>query len=190
MLRTVEEFLVMGQKELTQALAQGHPINPRDLDDSEYKGISLGLPALIEKLSWKTFKKVFHRDPISGALRGWNVRLKQTGLQGACVPLEKDGKPFSWGFYGVVDNAGRKSPKAVPAGALLIDYGVGGNPAWDFAGLLRDPLVAVHPGSVDMLLGWSFVQAGPWQISTPSFFLLVRDGALTHIAHPPRTPKK
>ncbi|RLB64229.1 MAG: hypothetical protein DRI90_05055, partial [Deltaproteobacteria bacterium] len=60
-------------------LTSGHSIDPRQLDDVEYRGISLGLPAIVEKLTWKKFKKVFHRDPATGVLRGWNVRMEQNG---------------------------------------------------------------------------------------------------------------
>lgn len=180
----------MGQKQLAQELANGHPINPTDLNDTEYKGISLGMPAFIDKLAWKTFKKVFHRDPQTGYLRGWNVRIQQTGLHGEYIPKEKNGGPFAWGHYRVVDNAGRKSPRPVPKGALLIDYGVGGNHPLDLSTrFMRDPLVALHPGSAEMLLGWSYFDVGLFQLSSPSYFLLLRDGPLRHMAHPPRAPR-
>jgi hypothetical protein len=183
---TVEEFLPMGQKELTERLAKGYPIDPAALDNWEYKGISLGIPAFVEKLAWKTFKKVFHRDPKTGHLRGWNVRIQQTGLYGDYLPKEKNGGPFTWGHYRVVSNAGR--PCAKPSGqGLLIDYGLGGNAAYDVTTwALRDPLVALEKDSADILLGWSYMQFGGMRISTPSFFLLIRDCPLTHVAQPPR----
>lgn len=190
MLRTIEEFLPMGQKQLAAELAQGHPINPKELDDTEYKGISLGLPAFIDKIAWKTFKKVFHRDAQSGHLRGWNVRVKQTGLYGDFINQEKNGKTFAWGHYRVTDNAGRKAPRPVPKGALLIDYGLGGNHPLDLSTrFMRDPLVALQKDSAEMLLGWSYFEVGPFKISSPSYFLLLRDGPLSHMAEPPRKPR-
>lgn len=190
MVRTIEEFLPLKPKQLAQALAQGHPVNPKELDDTEYKGISLGMPAFIDKLAWKTFKKVFHRDPQTGYLRGWNVRIEQTGLYGEYVPKQKNGGPFAWGHYRVVDNGGRKAPRPVPKGALLIDYGLGGNHPLDLSTrFMRDPLVALQKDSAEMLLGWSYFEIGPFTLSSPSYFLLLRDGPLRHMAHPPRFPR-
>jgi hypothetical protein len=73
-----EEFLSLDRRGLAAALAAGHPIDERALDDTRYRGISLGLPRAVETLTWKTFAKTFHRDPESGKLRGWNLRLEQT----------------------------------------------------------------------------------------------------------------
>jgi hypothetical protein len=77
----------------------------------------------------------------------------------------------------------------VPAGAdqgLLIHYGLGGNGRLDGIGLLRDPIVALIPGSVERLLGWSYLDLG-FALPTPSYFLLERLGPLDHEATPPRT---
>ena len=48
--------------------------------------------------------------------------------------------------------------------------------------LMRDPIVAVNPGSADLLLGWSYLDLGRVQVGTPSFFSLERDVPLTHLA--------
>jgi len=64
---------------LHRALRAGHPIDEHALDDAEYQGISVGLPKFVERFTWKTFTKTFHRDPATGELRGWNVRMEQTG---------------------------------------------------------------------------------------------------------------
>ena len=53
------------------------------------RGTSLGLPALVEKLTWKTFQKTFYRDPRTGRLLGWNVRLEQDGLDAPSRPRLK-----------------------------------------------------------------------------------------------------
>ena len=46
---------------------------------------------------------------------------------------------------------------------------------------VRDPIVAVHAGSVAMLLGWSYVDLGFARMPTPSYFLLERERALTYV---------
>ena len=80
-----DEVLSMKRGALATTLRQGHAIDPRALDDSQYRGISLGLPAWFERLTWKTFQKTFHRDPRTGVLRGWNVRVEQRGLDAPSV---------------------------------------------------------------------------------------------------------
>src|SRR5271165_2188857 len=93
----------MRRKDLAAALREGHAIDPSALDDSEYRGISLGLPAWMERLSWKTFQKTFHRDPRTGQLRGWNVRVEQRGLDACSVPRLRKGAAWSFGHYRVVE---------------------------------------------------------------------------------------
>jgi hypothetical protein len=183
-----QHLLGLSNRQLLDLLCTGHPIDPSALDDTEYRGISLGLPRFIEKLTWKTFQKTFHRDPATGALRGWNVRLEQRGLDAESVPQKlKSGAPKTFGHYQVVPLEGRRLPRPARAG-LLIDYGVGGNAALDVMRFIRDPLVAVNTGSVELLLGGSFLELGPLLAYTPAFFLLERERKLTHVAQPARTP--
>jgi hypothetical protein len=175
----------MNRRQLMETLCAGHPIDPASLDDWEYRGIALGLPRFVERLSWKTFQKVFHRDPATGFLRGWNVRIEQRGFDAASVPLRRGEAPRTFGHYRVVPAAGRKLPRPCGAG-LLIDYGLGGNARLDPMRPLVDPLVAVEPGTSDLLLGWTYVDLGLVRIGTPSFFTLERERRLTHVAAPAR----
>jgi hypothetical protein len=170
--KTREEFLALDRKGLAAALASGHPIDERALDDTRYRGISLGLPRAVERLTWKTFAKTFHRDPESGKLRGWNLRLEQTGLDGPIVVKK------SFGYYDVMPLG--RCPRPCGPG-LLIDYSGERGPI----ARVRDPIVAVRRDSVELLLGWSFVELGRWQLPTPVYFLLEREGPLEEIAQPP-----
>lgn len=180
-------LLEADQRALWGLLREGHPIDPAALDDSEYRGVSLGLPAWIEALSWKTFMKTFHRDRRTGALRGWNVRLEQTGLDGPVVPKRRGEAPRTLWHYAVVPATGRCGRWGCENG-LLLDYGLGGNAAWDTVRFVRDPLVALRPGDTQLLLGWSFIELGSLRFGTPSFFALERLGPLGHVAEPARSP--
>lgn len=180
-----DALLGASHAELHRAMRDGHPIDASSLDDTEYRGISLGLPAFIEKLSWKTFTKTFHRDPVTGHLRGWNVRMEQTGLDGPRVPKKRKGEIFTFGHYRVVASRGRAMPAPCDQG-LLIDYGLGGNSPFDLMRVMRDPLVALDRGSSEHLLGWSYAEIGALRVGTPSFFLLERAGPLGHRAFPAR----
>ncbi len=177
----------MTQRELAAALGAGYPIDPHALDDTQYRGTSLGLWGWVERLSWKKFRKTFHRDPVTGALRGWNVRLVQDGLDAPDTPMTRqDGSAITFGHYEVVPTDGHSVPNG--AQGLLIHYGRGGNGPLSSTGRVRDPLVAVHEGSVDLLLGWSYVDLGFARLGTPSYFTLERAGALADVVGPPHPP--
>jgi hypothetical protein len=174
---TRADLLAATRGELRALLAGGHPIDPSRLDDTVYRGISLGLPAWVERLSWKKFAKAFHRDPRTGQLRGWNVRIEQDGLERPWRPRVRRGQPWTFGHFAVVSDRAR----------LLLDYGAGATRLTDPLRVLRDPVVALHAGSVELLLGWSYLAIGPARIPTPSYFLLERDAPLETAIAAPRT---
>ncbi len=157
------DLLNVPRKELARLLREGHPIDPQDLDDRQYKGTSLGLPAWVDALVWKTFVKTFHRDPDTGGLRGWNVRLEQDGLDAPTRPMmTRKGVPKTFGHFSVIEYDGP---------GLLIKYKA--NP-------LRDPIVALNAGSADLLLGVSYLALG-FRVPTPSYFSLEADGPLQYV---------
>ena len=150
-----DRFLGMSRGELRASLESGHRIDPASLDDTRYRGISLGLPAFVDRLFWKTFEKTFHRD--GSTLRGWNVRLEQTGLDGPVQPmLTGSGDPKTFGHYAV--HAGERW--------LELRYGA-----------MVDPLVALEEHDTNWLLGRSDLLGIP----TPSYFLLEKLGPLRFI---------
>ena len=154
----VAEVWRMSPGEHADLLAGGHPIDPRALEDQEFRGVSLGLPGVVEKLTWKKFRKAFHRDPGTGRLRGWNVRLVQDGLERQDTPREDRGAPKAFGHFEVRDLGGYRWPggRRAPSEGLMLDYGRGGN-GWDPIRFLRDPLVALDAGDPSVLFGWSYL---------------------------------
>lgn len=179
------DLLDLPVRELQALMRSGHPIDATELADVEYRGVSLGLPSFVDRIAWKTFKKVFHRDPASGALRGWNVRIQQTGLEPPFEPKTKGGAPITFGHYAVVPLDGFRLPFEIENG-LLIDYGAGGNGLLDPLRRVKDPIVSLNADSADLLLGFSYVDLGGPVFSTPAFFSLERDVPLTHTVDPPR----
>ena len=171
------ELLDLPAAELMKLLLAGHPIDPTSLDDREYDGTSLGLPHLVERLTWKRFRKAFHRDPATGRLRGWNIRIDNR--QPGYTPLTRRGVPITFGHFAVVAPAGYRMPQPATRG-LLLDYGVG-NGRFDPLSRLRDPLVALHPDDPSLLLGWTYLDLGLTQVGTPSFFSLQRSGPLSRV---------
>jgi hypothetical protein len=182
---TRADLLDASNEERLRLLRSGHPIDPSRLDDMEYRGVSLGLPAFVERLTWTTFQKVFHRDPGTGLLRGWNVRVEQRGLDAESVPQQRGGEPFTFGHFLVATLDPERTPRGIKKG-LLLDYGRGGNPRGDVTAFVRDPIVAVNEGSADLLLGWTYVHLAGMDFGTPSFFSLERERPITHVAAVPR----
>ena len=161
----IDELLRASRDRLRALLDSGHPIDPAELADSVYRGISLGLPAWVERLSWKKFAKAFHRDPQTGSLRGWNIRIEQDGLDRPWRPRIRRGRTSTFGHFAVVRDREH----------LVLDYGAGRALAMR---AVRDPLVALEAGSARLLLGRSDVVLGPARLATPSYFVLEREGPL------------
>ncbi len=185
MVKKRSHFLQLTKAELMAALRAGHPVDPRGLDDTDYKGTSLGLPGFVERLTWKKFRKTFHRDPKTGVLRGWNVRLEQNEYDEPSIPRMKNGEAMTFGHYHVVSPVGHRVPKGCDQG-LLIHYGLGQNPPFDPTARARDPLVAVNADDFSLLLGWSYVELFGMCVGTPSFFTLEYEGPLSFVVPPPR----
>lgn len=178
---TPNDLLTLDQRALRRVLEEGHPIDPRALDDTEYHGTALAMPAPIAAMTWTKFFKTFRRQPLSDHLVGWNCAAIQNALDEPWIRKERGGKLVTYWHYRVVETGDVHMPYNARQG-LLIDYGLGGNPPWDPTSYTRDPLVAVNPGSVDLLLGVSFVAIGPLAIHTPTFFSLQRGKPLDYDA--------
>lgn len=186
---TLDDLVAMDAAALDRTMKNGHPIDEAVIAEREYDGVSLNLPALVERMTWTKFCKVFHRDE-DGTLRGWNCKVDQTPLTEPWVLTRgNDGQPITYGHYRVVPCDGYRMPRPYDGG-LMLDYGLGGNPRTDPTGAVRDPIVAVNEGDSTLLLGWSYVDAKIAKVGTPSFFALRRGVALSHVVPPPVTPRR
>jgi hypothetical protein len=166
--------------ELRARIIEGHPVDPAALAGWAYRGTSLGLPRVVERLTWKTFQKTFYRHPGSERLLGWNVRLEQDGVDAPSRPKLRRGVPVTTWHYEVVRPEGVRMPRGFDRG-LIIDYGRGNNPALETIRFSKDPLVAVEPGNADLLLGVTYVALGPLCVETPTYFLLEREHPVQHV---------
>ncbi len=168
--------------ELRRLIAEGHRVEPAALAGWAYRGTVLGMPRLIERATWQTFQKTFYRQPDTGRLVGWNVRLHQDGPGATSRPLTSSGVPVTTWPYEVIEPAGTHVPPGFDRG-LLIDYG-------PFAGVVdsmrvvKDPLVALEPGNADTLLGVSFISLGGRCVETPTYFMLEREHPVTFVPPP------
>jgi hypothetical protein len=181
----LSELLKMSKEEIKEVFRNGHPIKQEELDNTQYLGIDVGMPNWFHKFFWKTFRKTFYRDPKSGVLRGWNVKLEQNGIEGIQTPKKnKKGEDLSFGHYLVLPAAGKKFPKGWQ-GADYLDYGVAGNKSADPAALGYCPLVAINEGSTDLLMGWEVFKIGSFFIPLSDFWILKREGPLEKVVAAP-----
>lgn len=171
------------RSELRRHIVEGHAVDPRALEGWAYRGTSLGLPALAQKVTWKTFQKTFHRDPRTGRLLGWNVRLEQDGIDAPSRPKLKGGRPVCVWHYEVIEPRGVPFPRGFDRG-LIIDYSrADANSRWDPVRWGKDPLVALSPGNFDELLGVTYMVVGGVCVETPTYFTLVREHPIAHVPY-------
>lgn len=177
---TARELRDASPSELREQILNGHPVDPRDLEGWAYRGTSLGLPELAVKATWKTFQKTFWREPSSGRLLGWNVRLEQDGIDAPSRPkTTKHGAPVTEWNYEVVPPAGVPMPKGFDRG-LVIDYARAANPP-GIVRFTKDPLVALSPGGADELIGVSYLVIGGRCVETPTYFTLEREHPIDYV---------
>jgi len=176
---TARELRTASNRVLRDAIVRGHPIDPRDLEGFAYRGTSLGLPRALELLTWKTFQKTFRRDPATGRLVGWNVRLEQDGIDAPSRPRLRRGRPVTEWHYEVIPPDGVPMPPGFARG-LIIDYSREPNPP-GVVRWVKDPLVALAPGSADDLLGVSYLVVAGRCIETPTYFTLEREAPISYV---------
>lgn len=182
---TLDDLMRMDGPALHTVLARAHPLDPDALAGRQFLGVDLSLPEVGRRLLWHTFRKTFHRDEARGVIRGWNVRMKQTGVDGPREPLTgRDGRAITFGHYHLRSAVGRTFPRGW-TGAHHLDYGAAGNPWWDLAGLGCTPLVAVNEGRSDLLLGWEVFRLGAVWLPMPLYWALRLDGPLEEVVPPP-----
>ena len=140
----------------------------------EFKGYNL--PFVTQVLGFRKFKKGFFlesgQSPEEGEISGYNVVVEQNRLEDPWISKPSDTNPKRHGFYRVYKVRRSEVDDRYP-NALLLNYGLGGNPRWNPAGLLRDYLVQVDPENPDVLLGKAYFAVGSMRMF-PSFFVLER----------------
>jgi hypothetical protein len=187
---SLSDLLAMNNRQLAEVMQRSYPIDTTSLDDTCYMGVDLSLPDVLHKLLWQTFRKTFHRDPETGELRGWNVRVEQTGWDRPITPMtDRKGRQLTFGHYQVLPAAGLNFPRHW-TGSCYLDYRHAGNTLFDFMNFGYCPLVAVNEGSSELLLGWEVFKVGPAMLALPDYWVLKREGPLADVVPPPRPAKR
>ncbi len=160
--------------ELELAFQRGTMPDLEGLVDWEFRGINrLPLNALpVASLAGiKKFVKGFFRAEATGGggsrVMGYNRPVARNRLDGRWNIADK-----RFGYYEVypVDPTARDNHALH---ALLLDYGRGGNKAYDPTAGLRDYLVQVDPTHPDLLLGKAYYAVGAARVRL-NYFILER----------------
>jgi hypothetical protein len=179
MATTLEDLLSMSNAERFEIVRRAAPLDLEAIADTTYTGVDLSMPALFHRLFWRSFRKTFHRDPVSGRLRGWNVKVEQTGWDRPPAPKrDRRGVALSFGHYEVCSASGLRFPRGW-TGEHYLDYRVAGNRFGDLpsrAGYC--PLVSVNPSDSDLLLGWEVFNFGGVLVPLNDFWALKREGPI------------
>ena len=140
-----------------------------DLDDLvgwEFRGVNhlpLNVLPVAQMLGIKKFVKGFFRAE-DGRVMGYNRPVGRNALDGRWHVAEK-----RFGFYEVYDvDATARDNQYLHA--VLLDYGRGGNKAYDPTSVLRDYVVQLDD---DLFLGKAYAAIGPARIPS-NFFILER----------------
>jgi hypothetical protein len=155
-----------------ELLRRGEPVSPRTLEGLAFRGEALDLHPAVERLTWRWFQKVFWREPGTGLLLGWNVRLHQDGPDAPSRPLERGGEPDCRWFFEVSPTRGLGGLDTV-----MVDYARRSG-RWDPMRWIKDPLVHVTP---DLLLGVSWLVVRGRVLPTPTWFTLRPEHEVRHV---------
>jgi hypothetical protein len=148
--------------ELERVMREGEAPTFDELVGWEWDGVNVGfVPGL---LGIRKFRKGFYRGPnrVSDGpepcVHGYNIPVRQNGVENEHSAKPSDAKPKRFGFYRVhaasLSSRHNDYPKA-----LLLDYGLGAN-GLDPSRFLRDFLVKVSADSSDLLLGKAYLALG------------------------------
>jgi len=154
-------------RELEALLRRGRAPADAALAGREWRGYNT--PFFASLLGIRKFVKGFFAGP--EGLEGYNIPVRQNGLDGEWLHKPSAEAPHRFGFYRVgLVAAGARD--ALYPGAALLDYGASArNAFWRPERVLRDYLVEDPEGS-GCLIGKAYLALGP---RVPSnFFILER----------------
>lgn len=137
----------------------------------EWRGVNTStLPRL---LGLQKFIKGFFYD--GDRPSGYNVRVRQNGLDADWIEISSGGKSRRFGYY-LVCPVGAAGPDNHYPDALLLDYAASPrNPRLRVERRLRDYLVQPYPDHPDVLLGKAYLAFGSARLPS-NFFVLERIG--------------
>lgn len=171
---TYEGLAKSSESELKKIMQEGVTPKFEDLVGWEFRGWNV--PYITRILGFQKFKKGFYLGPnqrIDGReISGYNVVVVQNRFDEPWIAKPSEDAPKRHGFY-IVYKVRPEDKDNLFQNALLLNYGLGKNPLWHPARLLRDYLVQPDPDNRDLFLGMAVFAIGPFRVF-PSFFIIER----------------
>jgi hypothetical protein len=158
----------MSARELDKVFLRGTTPDLDSLAGWEFRGVNH--PGWAHLGGIKKFVKGFFRK--EDGLYGYNCPVRQNGIQAPWITKPTNYAPKRFGFY-KVDAVSPTDKENKYLHAVLLNYGKGGNKAYDLSSGLRDYLVQVDPDNPDLYLGKAYYAVGPLRVSS-NFFILER----------------
>lgn len=163
------ELAGLSKAEFAAVFEAGTPPDVSVLIGFEYRGFNQ--PKATALLGIRKFIKAFYLDR-SGRPFGCNTPVVQNGLDGEWIARPAPERPKRYAFF-TVEPPDPGASDAERRTAALLDYGRGGNRAYDPSRILRDYVVRAEAGSDDLLLGKAYVSIAGTRIAH-TFFLIER----------------
>jgi len=125
----------------------------------------------IKLMGLQKFIKGFYQA--EARVEGYNILVKQNGLDAPWLDLPSPKSPKHYAFYQVTPVDQESRDNFYPE-ALWLDYGASHkNPAYGIERLIRDYLVQPDPANPDLLLGKAYLAIGTLRLPS-NFFILER----------------
>ena len=164
---TYLSLVATGARDLRRIMLRGEQPDPANLVGWEFRGTNL--PARTALVGLRRFIKGFRHDEVGRPI-GYNKSVRGADLGTPWTPRpQRDGR-LAFAYYTVAP----VDPEALDnryLNALFLDYGAVAEPERGIAGMLRDYLVRVEPGSDELLLGHAFAAVGRRRVPIGWFVL-------------------
>lgn len=155
--------------DLERIFQRGTAPDPEALAGYEYRGYNYARRMAL--LRARKFAKGFAVD--ARGVHGYNMPVVQNGLDGEWLTRPDPDRPKRFGFFRVTPVDPRSRDNA-HLHAVLLDYGAADNPRLSVVSAIRDYLVSVDAGSVELLLGKAYLAVGPARVDAHNFFIIER----------------
>jgi hypothetical protein len=163
------EFTAMSNRQLESIFQNGRQPDPDMLAGYEWRGFNT--PFFARLLGIQKFIKGFFTNPATQLVEGYNIPVRQNGLDNPWIHKPNADHPKKFGYYHVypvrADERDRRYPNA-----LLLNYGKSDrNPIYRPERVLRDYIIQPDADNADLLIGKAYLAVGPLRIPS-NFFIL------------------
>ncbi len=165
------ELTRMPNGELESVFRAAVQPKPESLVGFEWRGYNT--PFFARLLGIQKFIKGFFLEGNDSLVEGYNVPVRQNGIDGPWLHKPSADAPKRFGFYHVYPVRADERDNLYP-NALLLNYGASTrNPFYRVERVLRDYVVQPDASNPDLLIGKAYLAFGPVRVPS-NFFILER----------------